>query len=44
MLVENWSTITPLMITNSKKFTQIYKKFTSSSSIIGDKFFTDEKS
>ena len=44
MLVENWSTITPLMITNSKKSTKIYKKFTSSSSIIGDKFFTDVKS
>ena len=44
MLVENWSTITPLMITNSKKSTKIYKKFTSSSSIAGDKFFTDVKS
>lgn len=43
MLVENWSTITPEMITLSNSSYKVDKKFTSSS-IIADKYFTDVKS
>ena len=44
MLVENWSTITPQMITESKCSTKIERKITSNSSLIVDKFSTDVKS
>lgn len=40
MLVENWSTITSQMISDSNGFTKVERKLISNS-FIGDKYFTD---